>query len=174
MRNKSALLIWLLTVWTVLAYSALLFLGRIRIDPIVLVPSHLPDFFRHGMPSLSPAGVIAWLAILAAYAGGAIFLSAKLLGVGSRRRSLAAFLILFSVSAGIVMLVHPTLLLVLLGTDGRETFSRFIERHVGFLDEIYFHWGLWRFRYLVLLGQVAITLMVVFLLLNRQRGKAGQ
>lgn len=158
---KVGLLALLVTLWTGLVYSALFLLGRLQIDPIVLVSSRLPDFFRHGMPKVSPTGIAAWLVVLGVYAAGSIMLTARFFDLWDRRRLLAGFLILFFLSAAFVALVHPTLLLTILGPGDRECYSRFIRANVPFLDQIYFHWGLQRQKYLVVMLQSLIALAVL-------------
>ena len=170
MKAKAILLVTFLGAWTVLVYSTLFILGQSGVDPVVIVPSPLPEFLRHGKPVLNPVGIITWLAILITYAAGSLLGSSRLVRARGRKQLVAAFLILFTVSTAFVMLVHPTLLLTLLGEEGRESYSRFIHRNVPFLDEIYFHWGLFRFKYLVVLGQVLLALAVIAPLLIRRRG----
>lgn len=162
MKDKTLFLLAALALWTAVCYSFLFLLGRLRVDPVVFAanPSR-PELVAHGMPQLSLIGALAWIGVLALYAAGSILLVARMSGSFRGRRPLLGFLVLFLLSASYVALVHPTLLLTVLSPQTRSAYSRFVEAHVPFLDQIYFHWGLVHLKLFVLLGQILITTVIV-------------
>lgn len=162
MKGKAILLLAALALWTAACYSLLFLLGRLGVDPVVFAadPSR-PELVAHGMPQLSLAGALSWTGVLALYAAGSILLVARTFGPFRGRRPLLGFLVLFLLSASYVALVHPTLLLTVLSPQTRSAYARFVEAHVPFLNQIYFHWGLVHLKLFVLLGQILITAVIV-------------
>lgn len=165
--TRRVILAAVVTVWTTLAYSAIFALGLLRVDPIRFVPGPRPEFLRHGMPIVSSAGALVWLAVLAIYACGSILFATRILGITVRqRRMLGTFVALLSFSVAFVALVHPMFLLTILTGESREAFAQFVQLHVPFLDQIYFHWGLHRLKYAILSFQVLATLGILALVLT--------
>lgn len=148
------------------AFSVLFALGLARVDPIVWVgnPSN-PQFHQHGMPTFSWVGAAVWIALIALYAYLATAAGVRIISLPQRRSLATGAPLLFLLTSLLIAVVHPTLLLTVLSPGARATYSRFIEKHIPVLDQIYFHWGLTRFKYLILLAQVIITLAVLGTLL---------
>lgn len=159
-------------LWTLLSYSLLVGMSYMAINPVSSIFSPEPEFRQHGKPVLDLAGFILWFEVLVVYAAGSAAMAARLLEL---RRSFAIGLAIgvLLVSSLYVAIVHPTLLLMLLGPEWWARYSSIAQRYVPGLEEIYQHWGLPRLKYWVLAGQVVLTTVICLLTLLPASCRSG-
>lgn len=167
MSSRTAKTFILLLLSTTLSYLLLSWLASVQIDPIRRFYSPEPEFRQHGEPVFHPAGAVLWLQVLAIYSAFSALLTARLWQL-PRRMVFRLALMLFLTASAYVTVCHPLLLPVLLSGAWWEHYSALAVR-LPMLEEIYYHFGLPRLKYIVLSGQALLTTAICFLMIGLSR-----
>lgn len=152
----------LIGAWTLVTYLSLALLMSSYVEPVRGVFSTDPVFRQHGEPVINCGGVIAWLLVIMAYSAGTAWFTKKWFGL-SRMAGLGLCVGVLLMTAAYLTVIHPTFLLAILGLDRWRAYVGFIEPRIPLLGAIYGHWGLYRLKFQVLFGQVALSTAICFL-----------
>lgn len=128
---------------TGLEYFLLYRLGSARIDPVIIIGATSES--TSGL-QFSPGGAAAWLLVILAYSGSAVFLGNWICARRERKKTgmIRDTLLVTVLAATIAVVLHPTLLMATLPPMPRAAYFAFVRAHVGFLADVYEHWAIGR------------------------------
>jgi hypothetical protein len=161
---------------TVLLWATLYGLMLARWEPVVLsaAPAHERGLTKEAYPYLSIGGSLLWILVLVLYTVALSRISARGFSFDFKGPSARPFISLFFINCAFVTVVHPNLLITLVRPQRRPGFSRFIERWLPGIDQLYFHWGFQRWKlWLPLVHALLVSLYVLFVVdLGRHQATA--
>jgi hypothetical protein len=153
----------LLAIWTLIALLTIAALALRNIDP----GRHGAVFSETGRPRatvfFSASYLMIWSAVIGAYSLGATYLAQRFARFNSRRATAFGASLFVTISAFLTV-AHPHLLALTLPRRAWELYSDFAQHRLPLLAEIYYSFGLSRYKYwLLFLGVLAANgLAMVF------------
>ncbi len=156
---------------TLVCLLALAALDAFRVAPVVLGLGEPTEPPRHAMPGFSSLGFVTWIFIVSLYSTGCVLAGrGAFAGLRGHMAGIAVVL-LTTTSLGFLLVMNPYFLPLILSHDAWMKAAKVIER-IPVLNQIYFHWGLPRFWYVVFVVQAAIALGILALFGKGSSGAA--